>query len=222
MRIYRSFGWIIALFIALVLLLVAIISFGLRDFAREFIVIPIAYAIWWIGLLVKSTPQVLFWALILFFALFITLRSLRSGPQTGSPVLEEVYGGARRERVSFWMILLYHGSKKYYLGRFMGFLSRLILDVLAFEGRATQSVVEKSLEKGELDVPEEVRAFVMAGRLPETPRHTGFFRRIIQRFIGPPKQGAEESHLIQITSSEENLEKVLIFLEDQLEVKHDH
>lgn len=222
MRIYRSIGWIIALFIALVLILVAIFSFGFREFVREFIVIPIAYMIWWIGLLVKSTPQVLFWAVILFLAAFITLRSLKPGPQPESPVSEEGYGSVRRERVSFWMIQLYHGSKKYYLGRFMGFLYRLILDVLAFEGRATFSVIEKRLEQGEVEVPEEVKAFIVAGRMPESPRYPGSFRRFIWRFLHPPKQEAEESSLVQITSSEENLEKVLTFLEDQLEVTHDH
>ena len=60
-------------------ILTAFLALILRDFVREYIVLPLLNMAWvaWIGLL--SVPQAVFWGIFLFLALIIALRSLSSG-----------------------------------------------------------------------------------------------------------------------------------------------
>jgi hypothetical protein len=57
----------------------ALLALILRDFVREFVVLPLLNLGWmvWIGML--SVPQAIYWGIFLLLALIVALRSLSSG-----------------------------------------------------------------------------------------------------------------------------------------------
>jgi hypothetical protein len=69
----RSARW---LAVAGVVIIAALLAFPLRGIVNELIVVPIAYILWWLGLLYLSTHQVIWWIGILLVVLIILGKSL--------------------------------------------------------------------------------------------------------------------------------------------------
>jgi len=65
--------------LAVVLLVTAVLVLLLDNFLRAVIVQPLLYAAWFMGLVLSSLHQSVFWSVLLFMALVLMLRSLGGG-----------------------------------------------------------------------------------------------------------------------------------------------
>lgn len=72
MNLRRSLAWTGIVIIALLL------AFPLRDAVYDAVIVPAAYALWFLGLLYRSVHQSVWWGLALLIVLVILARSLRS------------------------------------------------------------------------------------------------------------------------------------------------
>lgn len=210
------------LLLGLVLVLVLIFMFQIRDFVRQAILIPLAYVYWVIDLLVKSTPQGIFWAVMVVIALFIALKSLaavsRDRPMPNG--LEERY--VHRERVGFWALQLQLARAGYTRGRFAELFSRLIVDVLAFSDQVPSYIVEQRLESDHGDIPAEVCAFFQIRRGFMIPKHLSLRARLEQWLKRVMYLLMDRRRMDYHASSSLDLDKALSYLEGELGIDHEH
>ena len=213
----------LGVFIALVLvILILVMVQGIRDFVRAYIVVPIAYVLWIADLLIKSTPQVLFWGVMVGVAAFFAVRSLGAVTRPAEEVGEAESRPTRRGRIGFWMIQVYHARQSFFRMRFEEFFARLILDVIAFGEQTNPIELERRIEDGTFEPPQELQIFLRARYGPLKPRQIGLFPGLRQRLWWFVTGRRQEQEFVQPGTSTRQVEEALIILEDQLGVNHDY
>lgn len=200
------------LLIALVLLLAAPLALMLQGFVRDVATIEFLRALWAGRILLESLPQMPLWGLFLVTLSLIAAKSLIKGkssareePQTGPGDLGRVQSLAQEIERS--------GEGEYFKWRIARDLGELVMEVLAHRQRldAGPLAARQELEKQELDAPPEIQAFLRAGSKPAFSRPGNLLAWL--RDSLPPKSDSVYPKL--------DLESVVKFLEDQLEVPND-
>lgn len=217
---------------AVLLLLGIVLLFWARDVIREVVVLPLSYLFWFFGLFIKSTPQLFFWIALLFISFMIAYRSLAGKKRIR---VDYTYGMGIDEapdrhlvtgRVVYWRAkenLLYAGSGSYYQTTFHTAITRLLLDQLSHRYRLPASEVEKRLREGSIDVPDEVREYVLSSLTRSDQTSTGFFallwRRVVERVRAWMAHWtkAPQDHPV-----DPQFARILQYMEEELEVSHDH
>lgn len=195
----------------LVLLVAILLIPLLKGFVRQVIVVPLLRLHWLGGLLFNSVPQTLFWALFLAVALFMAAKSLirRRKRTWRAATIEALRPGQVQDLTRR---IQYAARGGYFKRELARYLSELLLEVLADYERTTTEQIGIRLSTGGLDVPPEVRALLQAGSAPPFSKPIGFFEMLRHRF----RLRAQTSLL------DPDLERVVQFLEDRLNVRHDH
>jgi hypothetical protein len=203
---------VLALLLALMALGMLLLVLSARGLIRQMIIIPALYLLWLADLLIQSTPQWLFWAVLVLTALPILLKSLGTGERREARPRALAGGQPRRERVAFWAIQLRLAQRgAYSSARFVEALKRLTLEVLAYREQVSPLQAQQQLETGELDVPREIVTYLERGAR-WTPERAGWRARLAARLAALFSPARPASDL--------ELENVVRFLEDCLEIKH--
>ena len=195
------------LLVGLVLLLAIPLTLALRNFARDVIVVPVLYILWFGHLIVQSIPQAILWVLLLVIALFISARSLiKSQSPTGEA--REVQAD-RPGQVTAWARQIHRMTRgSYYEWSLAQHLGRLSLAVLAYRERLSREQIRQHLQAGKLDMSPEVQAYLQAGLSPFLSKPISLLSRLVRR-LRPS---------VHTSPLDVDLEKVVRFLEKQLEV----
>lgn len=90
--------------LGIVLLVTAILVLALDNFLQEMIIQPLLYGFWFVGLVLSSLHQSVFWSLLLLVALVLILRSLGRGASAPVTIPEKRYPS--QGQVRRWMGLL--------------------------------------------------------------------------------------------------------------------
>jgi len=205
-NLIKRFWWMPLVGVPLAVLLM----FSLRNFVREMFALPLSYAIWLIGILMQTIPQVWLWTGLVVIALIWALRSLdrerRPAPAAPGKSTYPARGGIDVWADRINMLL----TGKYSRHRFGYFIGKLILDVLSHEERVNFRDIERRLERGEIDAPPVVRDYLLSrlrSSLTEAkPNLLTRFKRFFRLEKPPTGQLNAE------------LETIVTFLENQLEV----
>jgi hypothetical protein len=196
--------------VGLVLLLTVLLVLALRDVVREVIVIPLLYVLWMGQLLLRSVPQALFWFAFVIVAFFLALGSLvrgKSPPPEPHPVGRRFSG-----QVSAWAKRVRLMAAGGYTGWYFGqHVEKLIVTVLAYRERLSTGETRRRIKAGDLEVPPEVQAYFGIVLMPSRRRWP---LGLLSRFRFRPRVGAQRM-------LPGGLERVVWFLEDQLEVGYD-
>jgi hypothetical protein len=199
------------LLVGLVLLLAVPLMLMLRGVARGVIVVPFLYFLWVADLFFKSVPQPLFWALFLGFALLIAARSLFTGKLPKRQKREAAwYDKGQLHVLARWVHLAARGG--YFKWRLAQHLRELTVEVLAYREGTTPEKIKRQVRRGRLDAPAEIEAFLQAGLKPLFSRPAFLFSKLLDRFRSRSKPS-----LVDLGP-----ESVVQFLEDHLEIEHDH
>jgi hypothetical protein len=196
----------ILLWIGLILLFAGPLVIVLHDFARKVIVVPLMYIFWAGHHIFQSIPQSILWALFLVIAILISLKSLVKPRKTNDIVrdVEKENPG----QVSLWAER-FHMKNEWTISRY---LKKLVVTTLAHNRQQSHKKIREDIESGELDTPSEIQAFLKLGikRMPESSNRSflGHFFRPRSRKKTALSLGFEP-------------EKVVKFLENQLEVEND-
>lgn len=210
----------------------------LRDIVREVVVIPVSYLLFVAGIVVDTAPQLFFWLVVILIAFWIAYRSMstrrRAAPTMNVPILRDMgdkapYGG----RVAFWSTKVNHMRRYrsvYYQSTFHVSLARLLIELLAYRYRLTMLETEERLRGDLLDVPEEVRAYVLSSLSRREITHQKFFRRLwrmiletVQRWMpGRSETSVNLADNQPESPAEAQLVRIIHYMEEELEVPHDH
>ena len=194
-----------------VLILAIPLTLALNGVARDVIATPVLYIFWIARLVLLSVPQTVIWALLLALALVAGLKGIDSGWRPGRRAATAETG--HPGRVATWARWIQHAPhgnySKWHLSHEFG---SLMLDVLSTRDRLTRRQFRQRLEAGELSMPPEIQAYLLAGVQPVSSKPSRLFARLAQRRV----QGAQTSPL------DLDPESVVRFLEDQLEVQGGH
>lgn len=193
--------------IGLVLLLAIPLVLLLREFTQDVLLIELLRVVWAARILLASLPQLPLWLFFVLIALLVAVRSLLRGgrPQPVAPEAEAEYQGrifdlARRLR------RIEEGD--YFRWHFSRYLGTLTIDVLAHQQRITPEEIRQRLRTERLDAPPEIQAYLRQGLIPIHTLSVNPLSKL-RRLLSPGVQAAP---------LDEDVETVIRFLEDQLEV----
>jgi hypothetical protein len=207
----------------LILLPALALAFGLayviRNSVRDAVILPLTYLLWFGSLLIRSTPQVLFWGLLLTLGLVIAARSLGAPRNPLQRIGELPFRLPRRERLGFWVLQLQMAQWRNSMVRFSDFFGRLIIEVLAFRYHITPAQMERNLAD-EQGLPAEVWAYLNARRAP-LALNNSILKIWVTRFGEIRRAIGQKRFHTQASPVLDNLEQALSFLEAELEIKHE-
>lgn len=145
---------------ALMLAPVVVLAIALRDFVRAELIGPVLYVYWVVRLFVESFPQLWTWAVFIIFATILVARGFAtrpSLPQTRPPeavehghveTLARLIHQARRDTFARWRLAQRLGG--------------LVGDILANQERVSRREIWRRLDRGRLNVPAPLRAYLTA------------------------------------------------------------
>lgn len=206
-------------FFLLVFLLALALMLLFRDFVRENIVTPILYLFWLGNQIYTHLDQQFLWILLLVLFAMIVFRSMRYIRISAKSFGVRETGAKSSGRVYFWVkqIRLRAApriSDEFALVEFR----RLILSVLAEVKRIDPVEVEDRILSGEIQVPPDIQAALKLEILEAPSPNILWYARIRDRLR--VKRSAEWVFLSPALTSE--LEETVQYLEDQLEINHEH
>lgn len=150
-----------------------------EGYLYEKIVLPISYLMWIFGLLLRGTPQALFWGMLLVITLVLFLRSLSVAPPrqpVGMP-LENTY--SRRPRLRHWVRQILMSRNERYRRYLYEGLGRLALEVLAHQRGITVNQYQQQIDANQEQPPEIIIPFLEARRPQYRPQESFDFPKIL-------------------------------------------
>jgi hypothetical protein len=215
-------AWQYLMAIVLVIVLVLILALGIQNFVREAIVIPLSYIFWVGNIFFKTVPQGAFLGLLVLLILYVGLRSL--SPEKKARGEDQPYELRMpvRARVSFWslQVRMLRGSN-YARDRFSQFLTKLVVDVLAHEQQLTRLQLEDAIEEGKLDIPTEMKLFLTRRQQPTSSGSRGLLAWLGRLLTQLWQKAWYHPSSVQTSLEYAYLEKIILYLEKQLEIKHE-
>jgi hypothetical protein len=181
-----------------------------RSLVRETVVIPLLYVIWLTYLAVSSIPQALVWAAFLVLAARLALHSLERKRKEPAARALPLRGDtpSRVQALTRWIRSAEEGD--YYKVVLARHLAELAVDIAPRAGPAPDDGWQR-LRVTDLDLPQPLAEYFRAGLSPAPARRRGLgaLWRRWRNGEAPP------------SPLDLNPEKVVRFLEDQLEMPHD-
>jgi len=180
--------------LSLLLLLAVLLTWWVRDAVADLLV-PLYYLYWISRRLLEAIPQAAIWAVFLFVALLLAIGSLVRRPTAAPPRRRP--GPPRQDRIEAWAKLLGQaGQETYYKWQLAQRVQELTLDALAHQERLPVKTLRQRLNRGQLDLPPEIEAYLQASL-------TSF-----SHFAGPKRQSSP---------LDLDPERVIQFLEEKLD-----
>ena len=184
-----------------------------RGLAFQVLVVPILYFLWLLRLLLEGIPQLFFWVLAVVFFIRIVYPSLWSG-KPSSPPRQILIGRPPEGRVAIWLRRLTLGGAGHYSKwALASHMAMLATNTLSYQSRITLREVRERLQNGEYNLSPEAAAYLQSGMLSRPLSRPTRWTRLLQRL------GLRKSRDRQPTLAD--LEPLLQFLEDEMEVGHD-
>jgi hypothetical protein len=181
------------------------------------VVVPLAYLFWLIQQGVNSVDQALLSVVLLVVVSIILLTSLRLPPGTLPEHLKRRIEVQDQGRVSFWALKILLTVRGEYTWRYLTQeMKELVMAVLAFREAMSPRDTERALEEGNLAVPPVIVSnFTHDERLEEVIPESWLDRlwERLRRLVKGQKVMDEQTN--------QDLEKIVRYMEDQLEIKYD-
>ncbi|MBN1810417.1 MAG: hypothetical protein JXA14_01120 [Anaerolineae bacterium] len=191
----------------LVLLLTVLLTFLLQDIARDWVAIPLVRTLRLGNLFLGAVPQIVFWVLLLVIGLLVAARSLMEYKRRPRSVerVPVVYPGRVRTLLRW---VQREPESAYFRQRLAHRLTRLATELQAYRQKRAPGRFDRRLDG--LDAPPEIRAYLQAGMTLSPLGNLGPISRFT-RWLRPRRTASSLGC---------DLERVVQFLEDQLEVHH--
>ncbi|MGC9521720.1 MAG: hypothetical protein ACP5HG_07540 [Anaerolineae bacterium] len=181
----------------------------LEDFVRDAIVLPLAYQVWFVGVIIDALPQSWLLTVVLALILYLGLRSLQRDGTTSWR--RQTQKSEAEGSVSAWRRRLQLVTKgSYSQQRFDHQLGQLLLRVVSYEQRLSMRETVRALEAGELDMPPELEAYLKDAMRPTRPTKSGLLARLKSAVLG---RQSKESTLCEMAVK---IEPALRYMETQL------
>jgi hypothetical protein len=206
---------VFSIIVGLALALAAAVMSAQGSFLRENIVRPLSYAFWIASILIRGTPQVLFWAILLVLAFVMAGRSL-FGSSSKLPRVQIASGSVfRRSRLRYWLHQL--ELNRYESARFQLYeaISRLSLDVLSYQEGVTLQQYQRQLDPETIQ-PEYLAQFFRF-RSPSLLQRAGWNVDELRRMAGRMWE-ALPFHKSDASPPNPDVERVVAYLEQKMDL----
>jgi len=150
------------------LLLVGLLALVISGTFGEVVVVPLLFLWWAAQVLYQSIPQALLWGVFVAIAVLLVAKNF---PASSVPPPPAAPQSVAQGRVADWSRRL-HDSRRddHSRWRLAQRLALLAIETLAFREQYTPQDISRRLRDGSLDIPPQVRAYLLAGSAPYTPR----------------------------------------------------
>ncbi len=196
--------------IGLGILLIIIIAIALNGVVRETLAPAVLAWVWRVSLMSRGFPQVIVWAffiaIIPIIAVFSLLEGRLSEPEPEAAV-EQRYEG----EVTVWVKRLRQAPEgAYFRQQLLRPLANLTLHTLAYKERLSRAETKEMLANDRIAIPPEMQQFLKKG-----------LKARVHSQLTPSRRGKKQS-LAQIAAQEAEIENILQFLENELEVTREN
>jgi hypothetical protein len=206
--------WFRLLILVLVLAipLAFLLSRAFGGFVRDVVAAPFLYLLWLVRIYVRAVPHTLFWGGLLLLGMGLAVTSIlvgaggqgRRGRGSEEEEARQIYLGQVEQLTTH---IQFAARSEYFRSRLSQRLGSILLQALDHGRRYREEEVEQALDA--LEAPPRVRAFFGDGkRVTQRSRAVGLLARLRARL-----RGGEV-----VPAPDVNLEDVVRFLEDRLEV----
>ncbi len=196
--------------IGLGILLIIVIAIALNGVVRETIAPAVLAWVWRVSLMSRGFPQVIVWAFFIALIPIIAVFSLLEGrpSEIETPIIEEQrYEG----EVTTWAKRLRQAPEgAYFRQQLLRPLANLTLYTLAYNERLTRAETKEMLASGQLAITPEMQNFLDKGL--KTRTHSQ---------LSPSRRDRKQSQA-QTAGQEAEIETILQFLENELEVSREN
>jgi hypothetical protein len=216
-----------ALVAVLSVIVVGVLTFYFKDYVRQVLALPVTRILWFLRLLIDSTPQLIFWGLLLFIFFVVVIRSLSAGNPPVVQMVGEPLQSPRRQRIAFWTNQFAQtlSGDQYSKIRLEGYLGDIAMQVLAHQYKEDPEKIRLLILQDKLELPPEIKAFVKARYRPVLETRPGFWASIwsgFQKWFSFFKNRLKQPMILSPGQSPgDEIEAVIHYLEEQLEVRDD-
>ena len=194
---------------------IGVLAFALIGFVRDFVAPWVLATIWRAYLMGDSIPQVMIWAIFVaaipILAIFVLIQG-KSKLVKDDLISKQVNSGL----VVKWSKLIQRsGSGDYFKRRFVRELSDLTIATIRYRERLSEDEVKKALRSGQLPLEPGIYEYLAQGwrreYFPPADRNKrpGLLRGLLNK---------SPSASVDARWKDPNMEKVVEFLEEELEV----
>lgn len=202
---------------ALVLLATAVVAVVLRDLVREAIVLPLSYAAWMFGLLLRSVPQSVLLAGVILVCALLAFRGLSLSRPATRFQLAAPDTQPEPSRLTFWQRQFHNAPNSGFAAeKLTAELRTLTYTALAHDLRLDRDDVERMVLAGEIELPPAVHKALLGesmwnsgNPMDDLSRVLAQLRAGISRLFGRPSKPAP-------TTRDAALIAVLEFVESRL------
>ncbi|MCP4356555.1 MAG: hypothetical protein GY796_00860 [Chloroflexi bacterium] len=196
--------------IGLTILLILIIAIALNGVVRETIAPALLAWVWRVSLMSRGFPQVIVWAFFIALIPIIAVFSLLEGRP--SEIETAIVEDQRYEgQVTTWIKLLHQAHEgAYFRKQMLRPLANLTLYTLAYKERLTRAETKEMLADGQIAITPEMQKFLDDGLKARSHSQRTTSRR------------AKKSSQTQAAWKDPEIENILQFLENELEVKREN
>lgn len=147
----------------LVLLATAVLAYVLRDLVRDLIVLPLSYAAWMLGLLLRSVPESLLLALVVVLCALLAFRGLTRSRTAARFQLAAPDTRPEPSRLTFWQRQFQNAPNSGFAAeKLTAELRTLTYGALAHDLRLDRDDVERMVQAGEIALPPAVRTALLS------------------------------------------------------------
>jgi hypothetical protein len=147
--------------LALSLLLLGLLLLIISGAVREVVVIPLLYLLWLMRVLVEMLPQVVLWVGFLAILALVAWKSLAVPP--AAPLLRQSAPTVRTPVAAWARMFQSAANERYARWQLAQRLGKLGLELLASRDQPARQGVWQYLHDEALDMPPEVRAYLLEG-----------------------------------------------------------
>jgi len=207
-----------AVAILAVLVIFGILTLAFWNFVRDTIVIPIYYLFWEGGLIINSISQNAYLIILSGIILLIALGSLRNIQWEGSEALPDAQLKRVPTRLQFWARVCGNlQSSGFARDNLASEARKLILAILSYQEGIDPMQLEQMILASQYRVPDPVMFLFVHHRFNETSASEKSIRGIVQNLrywlLRQPRPVDP--------SLEDQVEGILNFIENRLEISHD-
>lgn len=198
--------WILGFVVLLAIPLVWL----LKDWVREVVLAEILTTAWIVGLRISTLPQAPIWILFVLIVIYLALRTLFPRtplPPEPLPPLPPHVGELR----SLAKRIERSAEGDYFRWDLARHVGGVMIDSLAYRRRTSRAEIRQQLRAGQLDVPPVIHRFLLVGMAPIYTLSSGLVTRFRHLFA------AEAA----VPTLDQDMEQIVQYLEDLLEVSHD-
>ncbi len=141
------------------LVLTALLALILRDFVRNYVVLPLLDLGWIAWIFMLSVPQAVYWGMLLLLVIYIAFRSLTAGASRTRTRFERSFQRYNSpSRYGYWQVGLKSISRSSYAHeRIERELQSLVVQILAEQRRVAVEELRSQIFQNTLDLTGEVQ-----------------------------------------------------------------